>query len=220
MAGIDEGINWEAVIREAQTAHRYINSFAWDFSRVVSNFAAEMSVIWASGNAVKFGRFLIDKDNKMMDLQKQYSDMFGNYVNNAMNIYKNTLSVQGPSYNLAYGNGASSTKLGFVNGYKFEEIKNGISGMNKAAVADAIVRFSKNMNDFTEKFKSNITSVHISIFDHAGAQKAAFDLMVGAIVEHLNSAAKEIIDEVQSHVDEEIDNMMLARNKTVNAFTA
>ena len=58
MANIDEGINWEAVIKEANNAFEYLNGYSISYARVVGHFAFKMSNLWASGHAVDFEKFL------------------------------------------------------------------------------------------------------------------------------------------------------------------
>lgn len=223
MDKINEGINWEAVIKEADTVAGYLSGVTFSYELVTSRFAYQLTQVWASGNAVKFSEVLKNRQTELEHFMTNYIDLFEGYINNAINNYKNEMglfSTEAITFR-AKPVGYNTSTLGIHNyNYEFKEVVSGMTGMNKAAVRDILEMFKKDMNDFLEKFRESVSRIHISIFDLANAQREAYSCMINKIIEQLEQLANGNVAEVEAYISQEEENLLLAQHQTTATFNA
>ena len=207
-----EGINWGEVNSQAKQILENFDNLATSFRKRLHTFEEELCPIWASGNAVKFGNDLIDSIGNVNDTIYQAYTKIGNALASAAATYAETFNVDNEfSVSVGYYGVGNLENV-------FKEVVNGVTGMNKTDVQDCLTHFTQDTAKAIETFNNNLKSVNLGIYDSAGAQQASFEGCLQSMMTNINNELQKLVDEINTGIETEIDNVALVKTQTVNTF--
>lgn len=209
-----EGINWGEVNGQVNALLEHLSAFGNDVNTNITNFLDEMAYYWASGNAVYFGDYvirdttdfdsdLVQKENEIADLIKHAAEIYSREFN-----VPNEISIVYSAANIYSGNNP------------FKETVHGISGMNKSAADDCYEKYKAKIEQLIDDTKTYIDGVHISIMDAASAQSEAFSEKINRLFAVVNGILAKALQDIEKGKQEEKDRVDLAKQQTVNTFSA
>lgn len=220
MGDITTGINWIGINKEIKSLNAYFSDFSNDIFGFSNAFADELSYLWASGNAVDFGR---DFSNNCYEMYKLITNSWAKIcscISTAAATYSkkfNSANMLNISNELDYPNGIPNTQS---YGEFFQKVLNGITGMNKVYVNDLIEKYFSVIQSSIEELSSKISGFSISLLDEANAQKEVFNMILDNLVSGINKEIDEIIRFVKLDIGLEYDNLNLSREKVESTFNA
>lgn len=213
MAILMEGINWDEVNAQGNDIMKYFFKLKGDIYSESTKFADDLSVYWASGNAVDFERVW---NQKLYDIQmiiESCEENVKNYLKAAFEIYSTNFNTSNKIY-IQPIEGAKYTAIENV----FKETNNGITGMNKNATDTCVSNYKSKINEIIDEFSTNATKIHLSIIDAAGAQSSAFSGMLERLKNKINKEIDTMVEYVEKAKTEEQDRLELAKTQTTNTF--
>ena len=214
------GINWYGINSEVKDLNSKFSNFSNDVFGLSNAFADELSYLWASGNAVEFGRDFVTNCTEMYRLITNSWIKICNCISNASTIYTKKLNTQNLlniSYELDYPNGIPNTEN---YGEYFQTVVGGITGMNKVYVQDLLERYFGAIQSTIGDLTSKLSNFYISLFDEANQQRDAFNDILDSLVSGLNKKIEDITRFVKLDIGLEYDNLSLTREKVESTFNA
>ena len=212
-----EGINWGAVNTQVIQLNEYFSTLKNELNKLDFTFADELAGAWASGNAIKFGNTLRDEDKEVVSSVSNSWAIVSSYIKNAANTYAENFNVPN---SISIPGFLSSSGAGMPEGAFFKETLNGTTGMNKEIVKNLLLDYKKTVNNLLDDFKANVSSIEIAIFDAANAQKEAFRFAVLDLENKIKVKVISMGTILTSLIESEIDNVEIAKSRTVSTFNS
>jgi hypothetical protein len=226
-----EGINWEGVNAEAKEIFSIIREAQNVLYRMIDDFSDELSVYWASGNAVDFGKKFFECYKQLISYTDTKLSELEGYIQRAANIYSTTFNVSNGfqkngsgwlentwnifTHNVVITGDAIAGNIG-----EFKTSINGITGINKSGAQTALDKFKANLSTFLDELSSSLTDRDIALFDVQQEQKEAYNVCVSDMKKEINDRIYAVLELVTEGINTEIDNARLAKQQTVNTFSA
>ena len=226
-----QGINWDGVNAEAKAIFETVRTAENDLFRKIDDFGDELSLYWASGNAIEFSRKFFEAYKQTITFMEDKVDLLESYIERAAQIYSTTFNVD----NGFHFNGQSGlenlwsditkglTKLGddIAGGFgDFKTSRNGVTGINKTAAQNCLDTFKGTFNTYLDDLGNKLTNRDIALFDTQQAQKEAYNVCVQDLKRGINEKLGSVLDLVTNAIATEIDNARLAKEQTVSTFSA
>ncbi len=208
-----EGINWGEVNAQANDIMKYLTEFKNDVFKNSDDFVNELSIYWASGNAVSFEKEWNNKMQYILAYTEPCEEEFGQSLSNAGSIYANIFNTNNELF-LKYNPKLLYKEISGV----LKETNNGITGMNKEEVNNCVLNYKNSIKDLLNDLQTNINSIHISIFDTADAQREAFNSALSKMTTEINNKVEELCNYIENEKTKEQDNLELAKQQTTNTF--
>lgn len=212
-----EGINWGEVNTQIIQLNEYFADLNNEIKKLDYTFGQELANAWASGNAIKFGNTLRNEDRSVTSMISNTWAIVSSLVKSASNIYSENFKVEN---HISIPGFLSSSGVGMPDGGFFQETLNGVTGMNKTIVKDLLNDFSKTIDNLLEDFSSDVKSIEISILDAAGVQKAAFRSAVTLLVAGIKKEVVFMKFELSKQIENEVENVDIAKQQTVSTFNS
>jgi hypothetical protein len=206
-----EGINWGEINNQAAKISSNFTELRTSIQDCLKSFGDQLTPVWASGNAIKFGDNLVASASELDTTMYDANSHIGEVLSKAAQIYADKFQVANDFH---YGNYLKLESLENT----FKETVNGITGMNKTVVTEALDNFTKTSQTAFETFNKNLMQINIGIYDNAGAQQAAFKDVLEEMMSKIGSVLESLIGEVKTGIDTEIDNVELAKTQTTSTF--
>ncbi len=226
-----EGINWDEVNAEAKTVYDTVRTAEGVLYKMSDDFADELSVYWASGNAVEFGKQLFGTYKETRRYMNDKVSELEGYISRASQIYATTFNVSNGYSNKGmdwwgsftddvgewFNNAADDIAGGLGD---FKTVRNGQTGINKIGAQQSLDKYKANLATFLDELSGFLTNRNIAIFDTQNAQKEAYNLCVSDMKQGINDKISSVLELVTTGIDTEIENARLAKERTVSTFSA
>ena len=157
-----EGINWGEVNAQANDIMKYLTEFKNDVFKNSDDFVNELSIYWASGNAVSFEKEWNNKMQYILAYTEQCEQEVGQSLSNAGSIYANIFNTNNDLF-LKYNPKLLYREISGV----LKETNNGITGMNKEEVNNCVLNYKNSIKDLLNDLQTNIDGVGIYIWEYA-----------------------------------------------------
>lgn len=215
-----EGINWEEVTAQANSIETYLGDLRDSIFSCFQDFAEELSYYWASGNAITFGEKLKSNVESFRTFTQNVQEEIKSMIKHAAEIYSNRFNVQNGIGNIDTWDHSVVPYMTFDNPFRAIHTFSFTTGMNKTAVDECCDIYKEKIKTSADDIKSKIESIHLSIFDTANVQKDAFDKRIKEAISYINRLLDNTLEEIYKSKEEEKDNLNLAKQQTVNTFSA
>ena len=226
-----EGINWEGVNAEAKAIFEIVRNAEDDLYKKIDNFGDELSLYWASGNAVEFSRKFFDAYKQTVQFMENKVDLLESYISRAAQIYSTTFNVGNgfkfngqdwlPNVWSDITKGATVLGDNIAGGFgDFQTQKNGVTGINKIAAQNCLDTFKGTLSTYLSELGSSLTNRDIALFDIQQAQKEAYNVCVEDMKKGINDNLSSVLELVTNAINTEVDNSRLAKEQTVSTFSA
>ncbi len=213
-----EGINWDEVNAQANDIMKYFYSLKREAYATSYSFADDLADFWASGNAVSFESEFNEKVKYLETIIEKCEENIKALLTQAGAIYAERFNLSNKIYVQTVpltGIAASMEIKGL-----FQETLKGVSGMNKNAADDCVNSYKSTIITRLEEFKTNITSIRISIFDSAETQIGAFSTVLDSAATEISKVLDDVVSDVEWAKTQEQDRLELAKAQTTNTFSA
>ena len=165
---------------------------------------------WASPKAKQFCSEMTPKvENVIWELDKHIRSVINGIVN---------------AYNYAaFANGVPTTSYNDYEGIGFdcgdlEESKDGMVGMNVEVVRDNVIpAFKDSMKEAVDAL--NALPRSIALYDDENGQQHYYSIRIDNIVTQVENAISEVVGAINSAIESETDNILLAKQQATDALS-
>lgn len=182
-----------------------------ELGEVFNQFMIELSLLWASPNAILFGE---KYSNKYLEISRTISYEINELNDRLIHSITSFVSAHGDSINLSFleDKGDYSTHIDFV----FNEKIDGITGIIHDKVGDLLDRYNNKFFNVESKFRS-IPS-HISIYDDSGSFQKSFSTNSSNLINKVESLVDGLKSEIRDALETEIDIILSAKDSSISTL--
>jgi len=206
------GLNIEEAKKDLDFFDNECNAIHESLSAAVVKFFDELSIFWASQNAIAFGT---KYSTKIGEFLTNFQTHYLHIRDGAASAAKLLASSNGTSFNIEkYYTKAGETGSNFApdhfSAYMSETI-NGVTGM---AVENVRIILKVFQNDASKLINSlNSLPKGIAFYSPDGALLEVYNTNIEKFVTQFEELANEMIGEINSYMETEIDNVLLAKQQ-------
>ncbi len=182
----------------------------WKLSEAYTNFINELCFYWASPVAKQFS---IDYNKKIEDLVFEFGELIKSTQFAATNAYNSAAAAHGLPGISEY---SDEIHIGFDCPELFES-KVGAVGMNVEVVRNEV------LPSFLSAMREAFSTIEhlprsIALYDDENGQMYAYSVRIGNFITKVNETAEAIIGEIQSALETETVNILMAKQNATEAM--
>ena len=199
-----------------------------DIDDAFGEFFFQLSNFWASPKAVEFSNAFTPRIESLVN---EMSEAINAIVRGAINAYNYVASAHGSNshindidtlvddmYGSARGGYGTRGAAGIMYA-SLKESKDGLVGMNIAAVRDVIMpTFFNTIDDVINKLEALPTS--IALYDADGEQQQAYESNVRGFIQKFHELNSSMGDSLSEALATETNNILIAKQKSTEVMSA
>ena len=208
------GINWEGVEEKFKAIESNGNELLLTFSPDLRLFFEELSMLWATKNAVEWFPSISNAiEEALVRVRMLYSDVL-DYGSNIIRNWAYTTGVNAPIIQQVNPNTRLTHSIN-IHGSFFVETINGNSGMNTKEVKSLLDGKLRSLIDKCLEITNRLPD-SIELYDTAGRQLESFRINVKAIQNEVTNILDRINNEIVNFITIEADNIELTAANNSN----
>lgn len=222
MAELTTGLDLERAVRDIETFSQAASKNREEFYHAFSFLFEELSDLWASPNAKSFGEKF---KREITDRLDQYDEDIAIICTNARRAYNILASQQGANtmgdskWISFLAEDGSYSKGQFVgNMADLLEEKNGRTGMNIEMIRLLLPNFVSKVNSALDSMSSLPSA--IAFYDTNGSMQASFNDRISTMKQKIESTISSITTDLQTAMNEEENNLLLAKQQATDTMSA
>ena len=208
------GFNPDMVRKQISNFYQYEANTTFQFEKTIRELFSSLKESWYSPLAVKFSECSDSIRTLIGDLSQGYERI----IVNAVNAYNINANANGWPTMSAFG--CEERPYGTVSlmiDMQLSEISpDGVVGMNKNAVREALDVFDANIKECIDMVDK--TPYNISIYDEEGSQVASFKAEISRLKEKIVTNLSEMKHNINLSIEKEIEVIDKAKNNATESL--